>query len=127
MAKLHSESFVAPRWDLNKTRRENIAAEKKWFSELKELLRKRYPAEYVGEALRWDRADSEAVYVVVCVNPLTIAHVEVGDAWEVEAPLIRGLNLDDVEQMVERQRKLEALFANKEVASLKDLKDHGLL
>lgn len=67
----------------------------------------------VGEILRWQRADGYAQYMVVSQKPLILAHLAIGDAWQVEAALIRGLRLTDVREMVERERSLRKLFSKK--------------
>lgn len=66
--------------------------------------------EFVGEILRWHRADGYASYMVVKQKPLTLSHVATGDAYSVESALIRGLRLSDVEDMVNRERRLKELF-----------------
>lgn len=70
----------------------------------------------VGQTLKWQRADGYAIYIVTSVRPLTIQHVDIGDAWTIEPALIRGLNRADIEIMVERERSLRAYFANKKDA-----------
>lgn len=73
--------------------------------------------ELVGEILRWQRADGYALYMIVKQKPLTLAHIELGDAYSIEAPLIRGLNLADVREMVGRERALKELFEKKQEES----------
>lgn len=68
----------------------------------------------VGQTLKWQRADGYAIYIITAEDPLTIQHVDIGDAWTVEPALIRGLNRADVEDMVKRERSIRALFAKKE-------------
>ena len=65
----------------------------------------------VGEIIRWQRADGYAEYMVVNTKPLELVHLDTGDGYEVEAPLIRGLNLSDVRGMVESERRINDLFA----------------
>lgn len=126
MAKL-VYTYVCDPWDFNKPRHENIAVEDKWFDELKKMLRRKYPGEYVGELLKWQRADGYAVYVVARENPLEIAHVDTGDAYTVEAALIRGLNLEDVADMVAQERRWQAMFENNKEEKAKLLEEHGIL
>jgi hypothetical protein len=66
--------------------------------------------EIVGGLLRWQRGDGYAFYIVVNDDPLEIAHVPFGDEWRVEPPLIRGLNRDDVEDMLAREKAMADLF-----------------
>jgi hypothetical protein len=67
----------------------------------------------VGELLRWPRGDGHAVYMITKERPFTIAHVQIGDAWEIEAALIRGLRMEDARLMVEQDRKIAELFRRK--------------
>ena len=71
-----------------------------WLDRLELELKQKSPGEFVGRVLKWQRADGYARYVVVEQRPiLKVAHLNVGDGWEVEPPLIRGLNIDDVSAM----------------------------
>ena len=69
--------------------------------------------EIVGGILRWQRADGYAMYLVTKDRPLTLQHIPFGDAWTVEAALIRGLNRNDVLTMLRRERNLSRLFGSK--------------
>ena len=69
------------------------------------------PGDLVGEIVRWQRADGYAQYMIVKESPLTIAHMDWSDAWAIEAPLIRGLRLNDVRIMVEQEAAMRRLFA----------------
>jgi len=97
-----------PHFEPRETYIERCAA---WTDTIKGALRRVYPGELVGEVLRWPRADGYAQYIVVSERPLQVAHLSIMDAWTVEEALIRGLRLADVRQMVERSRKLAALFS----------------
>jgi len=48
-------------------------------------------------AIPW--ADGAAYYLVTKAKPLTLAHIEVGDAWKVPVFMIRGLTLKDILRM----------------------------
>jgi hypothetical protein len=67
--------------------------------------------EIVGGILRWGRGDGEALYVVTKARPLTLQHLAYGDAWQVEEALIRGLNTQDVLQMLIRSARFKAAFS----------------
>lgn len=69
----------------------------------------------VGEIIRWRRADGYAQYMVVCEEPLELAHITHGDGYEVEAALIRGLILEDIQDMVSRERSFKEMFAKQRV------------
>jgi hypothetical protein len=64
-----------------------------------------------GAMLRWQRADGYAHYIVTADKPLTVNHVPFGDAWEVEAALIRGLNRAEVIKQLEFAKHLRDLFS----------------
>jgi hypothetical protein len=85
--------------------------ETRQIEELKEKLKAAHPGNYVGELLRWQVADGYACYIVVQERPLQVAHLDVGDGYCVDPILIRGLRMDDVRAMVERERAWERLFA----------------
>ena len=77
---------------------------------LRELMRTNCPGDLTGERLRWQRADSYAEYIIVKESPFTIAHLAIGDAWQVEPALVRGLRISDAREMVERERAMAELF-----------------
>lgn len=65
----------------------------------------------VGEVVRWQRADGYAQYMVVSEEPLELAHIDHGDGYQIEAALIRGLILEDIQDMVNRERSIKEMFA----------------
>lgn len=77
---------------------------------LAELARKQYSGDTVGEVLRWQRADGYAQYMVLSESPLRLVHLDLGDGYEVEAALLRGLTLKSVQAMVASNRALSELF-----------------
>ena len=59
-------------------------------------------------------ADGYAVYYIVSEKPLKLAHVAVGDGYNVHTVTIRGLRLKDVQQAQEvEQRMAEFLARNR--------------
>ena len=77
---------------------------------------KRFKAKNTGDAVgavvRWQRADGYACYMVASENPLQLAHIDHGDGYQVEAALIRGINLEEIKQMVEHERAMSELFGS---------------
>ena len=67
----------------------------------------------LGEVVSWPRGDGYAQYMVWQTKPLQLIHLAIGDAWQVEDVLIRGLRVADIRAMVERSRAIAALFARK--------------
>lgn len=66
-----------------------------------------------GEVVRWQRADGYAQYMVWSTSPLQLIHLNLGDGWQVEDALIRGLRLADIRDMVDRSKRLHEFFARK--------------
>ena len=83
----------------------------KYRDDLAALAQKNGDDPLIGRTVRWQRADGFAEYIVWNVKPLQIAHVPTGDAWTIEAPLIRGLNRTDIEELVGREQRIAALFS----------------
>jgi hypothetical protein len=67
----------------------------------------------LGEVIKFQRGDGYALYMVWKTKPLELIWIQLGDAWSVEEPLIRGLRVADVQAMVDRERALRDLFATK--------------
>jgi len=65
----------------------------------------------VGEIVKWQRADGYACYMVVSEEPLQLAHIDHGDAYQVEPALIRGLIIEDIRLMVDSERAISELFS----------------
>ena len=63
----------------------------------------------VGKTVRWQRADGYAVYMVATEHPLRLVHLDLGDGYQVEASLIRGLTLTDVGLMVQQDELWERM------------------
>lgn len=55
-------------------------------------------------------ADGYAYYYVRSEKPLVLLHVPYGDRWQAHSAFIRGLNLKDIKQHVEAERRIEELF-----------------
>lgn len=68
---------------------------------------------YEGVILAFPVADGAAMYLVQKTRPLTLQHIPVGDAWQIPAAHLRGLNMDDVKQHVKRNSSLRAMFSRK--------------
>lgn len=58
----------------------------------------------VGEVVRFPRADGYAQYLVWDTKPLSLIHLEIGDAWHIPEAHARGLRVSDIQQMVDRDR-----------------------
>ena len=60
----------------------------------------------VGGLLHFQVADGQATYLVTKERPLTIRHVSVWGANEIPAAHVRGLGLEDVRGILNKQRPL---------------------
>jgi hypothetical protein len=65
----------------------------------------------LGEVIRFPRGDGYAQYLVWRTKPLQLIWLELGDAWQVEPALIRGLRVADVREQVERAARMQELFS----------------
>jgi hypothetical protein len=54
----------------------------------------------IGRVLNFHAVDNYARYIIANDNPLTVEHIPFGDGYTVHAALIRGLNVDDVKEML---------------------------
>lgn len=77
---------------------------------LAKVARQSGDSDLLGETIRFQRADGYARYMIMNVKPLQVCLIATGDAWQVEKPLIRGLNLSDAENMVARERAFRELI-----------------
>jgi hypothetical protein len=96
MAKLAPKPFAAApkiNWsDLDTS----IQAERAFWKQIDDAEAALPEGEIVGVHCKWNVADGYAHYVVTKASPLTLAHVDVGDGYTVQPPMIRGLRKDDV-------------------------------
>ena len=67
----------------------------------------------LGEVIRFQRGDGFAQYMVWSTKPVQLIWLELGDAWQVEEALTRGLRLSDIREQVEREQRLREFFAAK--------------
>jgi len=82
-------------------------AEDKWLEELPKKVRKEGKGDAVGTIMRWGVADGSALYIVVKQKPLTLSHIEIGDAYRVPYMMIRGCRLTDVREFMQEEEHLK--------------------
>jgi hypothetical protein len=114
MAKIFAApgSIALPQWSIKKTYEENLAEEKAYLSQLKDMLVKRKPTQnLVGEIIRFPMADGYAEYMVAATTPLELIHIPLGDAWDFQ--YAHRLTKKDVEDKIKNQKALEELFKKK--------------
>jgi hypothetical protein len=64
-----------------------------------------------GQIIRFPVGDGYAQYMVI--DGRSLMHLEVDDKWQIPEAHSRGLRLSDVEQMIERDKKMDELFGRK--------------
>lgn len=64
--------------------------------------------------VRFQVADGYACYYVKSFKPLVLQLIPAGDAYQIPAAHMRGLRLDDIREMIEREKRLRELFSRKE-------------
>ena len=67
----------------------------------------------LGKVIRFQRGDGFAQYMLWSTKPVQLIWLELGDAWQVEEALTRGLRLSDIREQVEREQRLREFFAAK--------------
>lgn len=67
--------------------------------------------EIVGALLSFPIADGYAFYTVTSASPLTVQHVNYGDAWSINGIMVKGLDRQDVLDHLTRQKALDAFHA----------------
>jgi hypothetical protein len=68
-------------------------------------------SDLLGETIKFPRGDGYALYMVWQTRPLQLIHVAIGDAWQVEDALIRGLRVADIREQLDRAARMRALFS----------------
>lgn len=68
---------------------------------------------YEGVILRFPHADGYAMYLVEKTSPLTLQHIPYGDAWELPAAYLRGIDIEDVKAQAESNRARRSFFATR--------------
>jgi hypothetical protein len=63
--------------------------------------------------VRFHIADGYACYYVKSFAPLVLQLIPYGDAYQIPAAHMRGLRRADIEDMIEREKRLRELFSKK--------------
>lgn len=70
----------------------------------------------VGEVIDFPRGDGYASYVVFDTKPLSLIHLEDGDAWHADHITLRGLRVSDIREMADHKKRLAKLFAERQTS-----------
>jgi len=79
-----------------------------------EHWRSKNQGELVGETLSWPVADGKATYMVISQKPLILAHMYIGDGYQVPAPMIKGVDIEYVKEVLGRQQTIAELKNKKQ-------------
>lgn len=113
MAKAYSppKNIPVPLWDFNCSVEENFEKEQSFIKVLKDYCHdKGSKSKYTGKILRWGVADGYAQYMVFSLKPLVLIHLPIGDAWHMDACLLRNLKMKDVKELIDSQERLAKFF-----------------
>lgn len=64
-----------------------------------------------GALLQFPAADGYAIYVVTKDKPLTLGHVNFCDGYTISAAHLRGLNRQDILNMLHQRKLMKDLFS----------------
>jgi hypothetical protein len=103
------EGFDPPAFNMDTWQRD----EQDYLVRLSDRCKMNGTSDLLGETIQFPRGDGYAVYMVWNTRPLELIHVAIGDAWQVEDALIRGLRVSDIQRQVDRAAAMRALFASK--------------
>lgn len=92
----------------------------KWIESVAEWCRQNSGSKLAGEEIRFPVGDGYAHYLVLRLKPAELVWLEVGDAWRAHRVLEKGLDSDEIQKEVNRQRRLAELFG----AASKYRKEH---
>ncbi len=92
-------------------------AETEFVDKVKTYAKENGSSDIRGEVIRFPYADSFAAYVVFSLKPVTLIHLQIGDAWEY--PHAKFLPASEIRSLVERQKKLDEMFATAAAARQK--------
>lgn len=65
----------------------------------------------IGLMYKSQIADGFAFYRVVESDPLTVEHLPIGDGWQLPAPHIRGLEIEDIRESAAYEKRLSDFVA----------------
>ena len=83
---------------------------KRYTREVREYAQKTHSGIWVGEVIRFQVADGYAQYMVFSQKPLSLFHLNIGDGYQADPILLRGLLLSDVKKLVAHEQALRELF-----------------
>ena len=82
-----------------------------YVEKIQEYARKLNPCPEAGEIVYFPVADGQAQYVVVSLKPVTLIHLDIGDAWDFQ--YANRLTASDIRKKIKAQKVIQELFKNK--------------
>jgi hypothetical protein len=82
--------------------------EEKYVKELKAFCLANGSGKNVGETIKFQVADSYAVYMILSMNPLELIHVPVGDEWHFDH--VDLMTTERVQEMIDHDKAMKSLF-----------------
>jgi hypothetical protein len=80
---------------------------------LEKAAAKLLDGEIEGALVSFGVADGKAIYLVKSKSPLVLQHVPFFDGYRIDAAMIRGLRLADIQRRVDGDRMMRSIFARK--------------
>lgn len=112
MAKLGAE-YKLPLLDMRGCQNLDDSPHGKEMTRLEEISAKLPDGEIVGGILRFGVADGNAMYLVSNDKPLTLRHIDWLDGYRIDDAYVRGLRIQDVKEMLRREKGMQAIFSKK--------------
>jgi len=112
MAKLGTE-YNLPQLDIRVLRNLDDSPHGQEMARLEEISEKLPDGEIVGGVLRFGVADGYAMYLVSNDKPLTLRHIDWLDGYRIADAHIRGLRIQDVREILRREKGMRELFSKK--------------
>lgn len=110
MAQLLNKSYELPALDFKSSIPWREQPHDQKMQELQGISDNLPKGEIVGGIISFSVADGGAYYLVTKAKPLLLQHIDYGDGYRVQYPMIRGLRRADVEDMLDRTHRLNELF-----------------
>ncbi len=112
MAKLGAE-YKLPTLDMRSLRSLDDSPHGKEMTRLEEISAKLPDGEIVGGILRFGVCDGYAMYLVSSDKPLTLRHIDWLDGYRIDDAYIRGIRVQDVRKMLQREKGMREIFSKK--------------
>lgn len=110
MAKVYASPLPAPEYSWDDPHRDWEQVDAEYIEKVRALAKEAHSGNLIGEVIRFPIGDGQAHYMVWNTRPLEIVHLPLGDAYSIPAAHARGLNLSDIEEAVEYERRMRRML-----------------